>query len=429
VSYILIQLFTSTLVTTTHILKMADEIDLNPKVPSVLPFPPLTKSHILNCSFHSWHPRYKSHTPKARLIPLSRPFIDYLRADGIILPHDTPTVNHEWSDNDSGIYSAAESGADDSDDSDDDESEDPAADWRDLHDLIGQTITSLGGAVVPKLNWSAPKDATWINPTNSLECHSADDVYMLLKSSDFVTHDLEHAFDDCVEDENDPCSKMMLTDIPYRLVLRKNFQLNPSLEFRCFVRRRKIIGICQRDLNHFDFLFKMRNELRERILTFFNEKLRDTFPEENFAFDVYIPQPHKRVWLVDINPWARRTDPLLFSWLELLTMEGYDEESTEEEQSSAVPYNDAGGSGSDDDGDDAESVRLLPELRLVNKDDPEAYGFSTSKFSAHKLPKDVVDASHGGESALRDFAERWKDLVDRSARQQDDDSSGDETTR
>jgi hypothetical protein len=67
---------------------------------------------------------------------------------------------------------------------------------------------------------------------------------------------------------------------------------------------------------------------------------------------------------------------------------------------------------------------------LVNKDDPEAYGFSTSKFSAHKLPKDVVDASHGGESALRDFAERWKDLVDRSARQQDDeDSSGDETTR
>ena len=53
---------------------------------NVLPFPEITAQHILNCSFHSWHPKYRSKTPKARLVPLSQPFIDYLRADGILLP-------------------------------------------------------------------------------------------------------------------------------------------------------------------------------------------------------------------------------------------------------------------------------------------------------------------------------------------------------
>ena len=26
--------------------------------PRELPFPPVSKNHILNCSFHSWHPKY-----------------------------------------------------------------------------------------------------------------------------------------------------------------------------------------------------------------------------------------------------------------------------------------------------------------------------------------------------------------------------------
>ena len=27
--------------------------------PTELPFPPVTKSHILNCSYHSWYPKYE----------------------------------------------------------------------------------------------------------------------------------------------------------------------------------------------------------------------------------------------------------------------------------------------------------------------------------------------------------------------------------
>jgi hypothetical protein len=376
--------------------------DAVPERLTALPFPPLTKQHILNCSYHSWHPKYRSVTPKARLIPLTAPFLAYLRADGIILPEDeTPRI---WSDSDSGVFSANDT---QDDDASDDEGEDVAAQWRGLHQNVKSTIAELGGKVVPKLNWSAPKDATWISTTNSMDCTEPNDIYLLLKSSDFVTHDLEHAFDDCVDEGPSP-------EIPYHLVLRKWVQLNPSVEFRCFVRKRQLIAICQRDLNHFEFLFNMEDKLRDRIQSFFDTSLRDTFPDESFAFDVYIPPPHNRVWLIDVNPWAQRTDPLLFSWLELLTMPV---PAQLPEKVVSLPL--TGGNGADDsegesneeDSDsDIEDV-FLPEFRLVRKDDPEAYAFASPKYSAHKLPKDVVDASAGGSSQLREFAQQWKDML------------------
>lgn len=241
---------------------------------------------------------------------------------------------------------------------------------------------------------------------NSMECATPNDIYLLLKSSDFITHDLEHAFDDCAEDET-----IRKEDIQYVLVLRKWFKVNPSCEFRCFVRERKVVGICQRDLNHFDFLFHLRDKLQEEILKYFEETLKDTFPDQDFVFDVYIPEPYDRIRLMDINPWAPRTDPLLFSWLELLTMQlptpllGI----AESNNSAPIPV-----TSSDEDTQDEEEIEVVwkPEFRLVKKDDPEAYSFSTPQYSAHKLPKDVVDASLSGESGMRDFADQWRRMLD-----------------
>ena len=279
-------------------------------------------------------------------------------------------------------------------------------------------IEELGGKVAPKLNWSAPKDATWIAATNSMECRTPNDIYLLLKSSDFVTHDLQHAFDDTVEDDHakdkqgnpsaDPDT------IPYHLVLRKWLTLNPSVEFRCFVRNRRLIAICQRDLNHFEFLFKMQDKLRQAIQEFFDIRLRDTFPDPNFTFDVYIPPPHDRVWVMDFNPWAQRTDPLLFSWLELLTMPEPAEPAVEDISN-----------GSQHEEGNVETVELFrPEFRLVRRDDPEAYGFTTPQFSAHKLPKDVVDAA-GQEGNLREFANQWKEAQRLAQQQKEEDSDTD----
>ncbi|KAH6642574.1 cell division cycle protein-like protein [Boeremia exigua] len=392
-----------------------------------LPFPPITKQHILNCSYHNWHPKYRTITPKARLVPLPSAFIDYLKSDGIVLPPEEAD-NATWSDDDSGIFSGA-----DNNDGGEEEDADPSTHWRDTHEAIETTIEELGGKVAPKLNWSAPKDATWIAATNSMECSTPNDIYLLLKSSDFVTHDLAHAFDDTVNQSTTPDP-----EIAYHLVLRKWINLNPSVEFRCFVRDRQLIALCQRDLNHFDFLFGMQDKLRQRIQDLFDSKLRDSFPDPNFTFDVYVPPPHDKVWVVDFNPWAMRTDPLLFSWMELLTMEVPEAQNTnEEEEVVRIPIAPAGGptvislddieSASDSDSSDGDDVEEIwrPEFRLVRKDDPEAYGFTTPQYSAHKMPRDVVDAASGGEGMMREFAMQWQDAQRLAEQQRQEDSEED----
>lgn len=378
--------------------------------------------------------RYRSLTPKARLIPLSVSFLSYLRADGIILPpEDIPSKTDP-----------------DTDDENEEEggSTDPSEAWHDIHQKIKSTISELGGSVMPKLNWSAPKDATWISTTNSMACTTPNDIYLLLKSSDFITHDLEQVFDDC-EDESEDGSESVdededeesavespLSNIPYHLILRKTIPaFNPALEIRCFARSRNLLCMCQRDLNHFDFLPRLIPKLRSLIQDCFDKNLRRSFPDENFVFDVYIPPPHDRVWLIDVNPWAQRTDPLLFSWMEILNMRGEEQTSADElhDRSVRISINENGsispGSGVDEEqaeeedeaSEDEEEDIFTPEFRLVNRDDPEAYSFNTPQYSAHKLPKDVVDASADGEAGLREFMGTWREIV---ARQEKEEGEG-----
>lgn len=391
--------------------------------------------------------RYRSLTPKARLVRLSDAFIDYLRADGIVLPPEARAARSD--DDDSGIYSLSEedesgnNNNNNQDDEGDDEADDPSTAWPETHEQVRDTIAALGGKVTPKLNWSAPKDATWISATNDLCCVTANDVYLLLKSSDFITHDLEHAFDDTVDagqvqgqgqgppggERENSISNRNDDDqnVPFYLVLRKYFNLNPSLEFRCFVRNRTLLGLCQRDLNHFPFLFSMSDQFVRTINAFFQRYLRHSFPDPSFAFDVYLPPPHDRVWLLDVNPWAPRTDPLLFSWLELLTMEAPDGGAdTAPPTESDGP--EAEGGEEDDDESDAENLPFAPELRLVKHDDPEAYNFVTPAYSAHKMPKDVVDASRSGPGGLREFLGTWRDALDKKVEEDREYRSEDEET-
>ena len=62
---------------------------------------------------------------------------------------------------------------------------------------------------------------------------------MLLKSSDFVLHDIakESVFEGCLEEDGPSRPKYEL-----ELVLRKWYHVDTSREFRCFVRGRKLIG-------------------------------------------------------------------------------------------------------------------------------------------------------------------------------------------
>ena len=407
-------------------------------------------------------------TPKARLVPLSAPFLSYLRADGIRLPPE-PALQRNNSDLDD---------SSNDDDDEDEEDEDPSQSWQDIHQKIQHTITDLNGSVMPKLNWSAPKDATWIAATNSMDCRTPNDVYLLLKSSDFVTHDLMQVFDDCEDDDDNDdddsiseesgeeldvtaYKEKSLSKIPYHLILRKTVaNWNPAMEFRCFVRSRHLLCICQRDLNHFSFLPPLVSGLRSSIQAFFDQHLQNTFPDENFAFDVYIPPPHNRVWLIDINPWAPRTDPLLFSWLEILRMRGAEHfhppaetepdivrlylnnntinnsnpitppppNASDQNPHITPPTSLSSNSDSEDEEtrtpDNEIETIFTPEFRLVNRDDPEAYSFNTPQYSAHKLPRDVVDASADGGAGLREFMGSWREIVERREREGEGEAEG-----
>ena len=59
-----------------------------------------------------------------------------------------------------------------------------------FEEKVNKIIASFDGAVFPKLNWSSPKDAAWINFGSTLKCTSATDILVLLKASDFINHDI-----------------------------------------------------------------------------------------------------------------------------------------------------------------------------------------------------------------------------------------------
>lgn len=168
---------------------------------------------------------------------------------------------------------------------------------------------------MPKLNWSAPKDAKWLLGT--LKCQTVQDVLTLLKSSDFVAHDLCHSFDDCVDRDG---------GLPPRpdsfcLVLREWRAINDANEFRCFVRGQRLCAVSQRQTsNFFPHLIdpQFQDALLQKLGEFFSERVAASFPLERYAFDVLVGKPPNfRVRLVDFSPWAPSTDPLLFEWEEL----------------------------------------------------------------------------------------------------------------
>ncbi|KAM0461835.1 hypothetical protein ACHAO4_001020 [Trichoderma viride] len=377
-------------------------------------FPPISRDHIQNCSYEAWFPKYRSSCLKSRIIPLSPAFISYLHEDGIILADDDETnepEDEEWSTTAATHPRITPYESDEESDEEEEEKLPPNKRFPEIHDLIKQKIAELGGSVAPKLNWSSPKDAKWISPhQNTLKCTSPNDIYLLLKSSSFVSHDLLHAFDDCTD-------APPLRPFSPVLVLRPFFTPHVALEFRCFVKHRSLIGITQRDLNHYEFLEPLRGQLWKKIMKFFRQKLRLTFPDSTFVFDIYIPGNSfaedglGKVRLMDINPWAPSTDSLLFSWEELLTMEVENPlyGSVSEDQAAEESGDETTADEMDDDEYDP---NRQPEVRIVKKNDPEAYNFSSPQYSAHKLPKEVVDASLAGEGGLREFAQRWKEITE-----------------
>ncbi|XP_075493764.1 uncharacterized protein LOC142531499 [Primulina tabacum] len=271
----------------------------------------MKEEEINRCQIQEWYPKFKSVSIKSIIHDLPESFVDYLLDDSgpFLLPvsisNDDALPNRVCNPEDEEDFVVSEGS--------DDEAEQPisAPCFPEFEMEIKASIESLGGAVFPKLNWSAPKDSSWISPTGNLRCTTFNEIALLLRSSDSLVNDLCHAYDSCSD-------KSASRPTRFFLALRKWYpSMQPGMEFRCFVCNKVLIGICQREVTSFyPALLARKPDLKMMIQEFFMEKVQENFESESYTFDIYVTRD-ERVKLLDFNPWGAFTLPLLFTWEEL----------------------------------------------------------------------------------------------------------------
>lgn len=246
-------------------------------------------------------------------------------------------------------------------------------------------------AVFPKLNFSSPKDASWLLPSSSpLKCTSPSDVYMLLKSSDFIAHDLsdDSVFEGCTAEDQ----AVEGNGYTLELVLRKWYAVDRSREMRCFVRDNILLGISQRDDNYYDFLndHNMQANITSAIEAHWTTEVKPRWTgPHSYIFDTLLTRDFSRFHVIDFAPYAPRTDALLFTYDELR---------------------------------DASAQRQRALLRVI---DSPAHPAATRNAPAHQhnmLPLEALSLSAG--RGVMDFQQVWVDEVQRGM-QSDSDSDAD----
>lgn len=270
----------------------------------------------------------------------------------------------------------------------------PPQELSSVYESLMQSIDDLGGRVVPKMQWSCPKDAAWILPNNTIECSTPDEVFMLLKSSDRIAHDIDVL--NCIlqsresprsplgkerEDRESESSQEQDTipDHAHVIAVRKWYHLKPGREFRCFVRNNTLVAVCQRDLSmKFEHLLGASMEkIIDRIKAFYDTVIHTQFSLDNFIFDCYVPESENAsVRVIDFTPdIIATTNPLLFSWEDIDKC--YADRAC----------------------DSAETSSKRPEYRCIEQNIP-----LKPESALYGVPFDFVDSSQG--SALNTLLEQ-----------------------
>ena len=249
----------------------------------------MSASALLQCDFAAWHAKYGALAPASSVVPLPDAFVAYLAEDGLVVGDASDAVPRRDARQqtrgaavivDDDDY-APEFSSSSSEDADGDggsgggsgDGEAAPAPWPErfpeLKARIDAEIARLGGAVAPKLNWSAPTDALWVAGGSGLRCTSAEQAVLLVKASDRAAYDLEiierlrarhaaatagstaaAAAGSTAAGAGAAAAAAAAADPPPpapALVLRAWRDLRPEREFRCFVHGHAPVGICQRD--------------------------------------------------------------------------------------------------------------------------------------------------------------------------------------
>ena len=149
--------------------------------------------------------------------------------------------------------------------------------------------------------------------------------------------------------------------------------------------------------------------IRSQIIEFFLDTVQFTFANNtvhDYVFDVYIDK-NDRVWLIDFNVWANRTDSLLFTWDEIIKLsqnnvsDGKDDNSTKDLE--------------------VLGENIHPEIRVVMNENQVL----CDPLSSYRAPIDTVDLASEqiGSHTFKDFMAMCQPP---SARSDSDDEDSDD---
>ncbi|KAL0240680.1 hypothetical protein I308_106479 [Cryptococcus tetragattii IND107] len=355
-------------------------------------FPTLTREQIDAARTSAWYDTFADITFPAKFIDLKElgeeeEFLRWLESDSIFLPEGSegiqPPPISTVSDSPPTPRSRSNSNASGSSSS----SVAPVYHLPKLNAAVRQAVEQYSGAVFPKLNWTSPKDAAFILPQASsgpLYCSSPADIYLLLKSSDFISHDLDNkrAYSGAQDPQIEENPKI-------ELVLKKFESLNPSREIRCFVRNNMLVGITQRDMNFYDHLQpeEVRNKISRTVRDFWEDEIRGNYEGgDDYVFDLYLSPNFDSVIIIDFQPYRESTDSLLFTYEELLSIL-QDALSTS----------------------DSESRPRLPIFKIIDSQAHPAVTRNAPTYQSNMMPLEMIEFSEGRNMA--EFKEAWDEAV------------------
>lgn len=129
---------------------------------------------------------------------------------------------------------------------------------------------------------------------------------------------------DCSERVADDLAQAIAHEYAPHIFVREWLEFPESMEFRCFMRGRKLVGISQYQYrDYFPELHERgeRQRLQWIIETFFESQFRDACHLDDVVFDVFVKSRNvassvtlNECRLIEINPFFQWTNPCLFDW-------------------------------------------------------------------------------------------------------------------
>jgi hypothetical protein len=253
---------------------------------------------LISCSHQNWYDNYRKNCIKSYSLQIPANVLNYLKQDFFILPKECHTSSQSAASCSSSSNTKVVGEVTNfDDDTEVDDTEVP--EFPDFSNKILEILDKLGGSAFLKTNWHCPRDAIWITAGQTLRVRDLSDVYQLLKASLICKEDLS-----AIDRENFS-----------HIVFKKWKEVHPGTEFRCFVRGRNLIAISPRDFPQYHSHFnEQKKDIIKDIVSLFKEKIKDSFPIDNYCFDV-IRETKDHVTLVDFSPFREKyTAALAFDW-------------------------------------------------------------------------------------------------------------------